>query len=191
VSSSQSYCSDIKSLDSSEIQAYCTPLIKKMKDSYGCPGDVMVDAHIGAWVGELPDCFKGINSEDNASSDNVQHPSTFIQQNQAQLVPINTKMSDLEQNDKTQETLQNIASFQVVMSEEGKVVGFQPTNRPAVNHWSINPLATLLYQGRTLSPGILEPKLKISRPAKAVPIELLMSVNQDSFFALARPVQDS
>jgi len=84
-----------------------------MKNSYGCPGDVMVDAHIGAWVGELPDCFKGINSEDNAASDNVQHPSTFIQQNQAQLVPINTKMSDLEQNDKTQETLQNIASFQV------------------------------------------------------------------------------
>ncbi|PUZ73679.1 hypothetical protein GQ55_1G006400 [Panicum hallii var. hallii] len=190
VSSYQGYCSDINSLDSSEIQAYCTSLIKKMKDSYGCPGDVMVDAHIGAWVGELPDCFKGIDSEDNAASDSVQHSDTFIQENQAQLVPINTKMSDLEQNDRTQETLQNIASFQVVMSEEGKVVGFQPTNRPAVNHWSINPLATLLYQGRTLSPGILEPKLKISRPAKAVPIELLMSVNQDSFFALARPVQD-
>ena len=98
---------------SSQIQAYCTSLIKKMKDSYGCPGDVMVDAHIGAWVGELPDCFKGINSEDNAASDNVQHPYTFSQENQAQLVPINTKMSDLEQNDKTQETLQNIASFQV------------------------------------------------------------------------------
>ncbi|RLN09154.1 hypothetical protein C2845_PM11G12020 [Panicum miliaceum] len=175
VPSSQGYCSDINSLDSSEIQAYCTSLIKKMKDSYGCPGDVMVDAHIGAWVGELPDCFKGINIEDNAASDNVQHPDTFIQENQAQLVPISTKVSDLEQNDRTQETLQNIASFQVVMSEEGKVVGFQPTNRPAVNHWSINPLATLLYQGRTLSPGILEPKLKISRPAKAVPIELLMS----------------
>jgi hypothetical protein len=41
------------------------------------------------------------------------------------------------------------------MSEERKVVGFQPTNRPAVNHWSINPLATLLYQGRMLSPGTL------------------------------------
>jgi hypothetical protein len=39
------------------------------------------------------------------------------------------------------------------MSEEGKVVGFQPTNLPAVNHWATNPLATLLYQGRSLSPG--------------------------------------
>ncbi|RCV04495.1 hypothetical protein SETIT_1G006200v2 [Setaria italica] len=190
VSPSQSYCSDINSLDSSEIQAYCTSLIKKMKDSYGCPGDVIIDAHIGAWVGELPDCFKGINSQDNTASGNVQHPDTFSQENQSQLVPTNIKMSDLEQNDRTQETLQNIASFQVVMSEDGKVVGFQPTNRPAVNHWSTNPLATLLYQGQTLSPGILEPKLKISRPAKAVPIELLMLVNQDSFFALARPIQD-
>ncbi|CAL4890529.1 unnamed protein product [Urochloa decumbens] len=190
VSSSQSYCSDINSLDSSEVQAFCTSIIKKMKDSYGCPGDVLVDAHIGAWVGELPDCFKGINSEDNTASGNVQHPDTFSQENQSQLVPININMSDLEKIVKTQETLQSIASFQVVMSEEGKVVGFQPTNRPAVNHWSTNPLATLLYQGRALSPGILEPRLKIPRPAKAVPIELLMSVNQDSFFALARPIQD-
>ncbi|XP_066329099.1 uncharacterized protein [Miscanthus floridulus] len=189
-SSSQNYCSDIKSLDNSEIQAYCTSLVKKMKDSYGCLGDVMVDAHIGAWVGELPNCFKAINSEDAAASGYFQHPDTLSQENQSQSVPINIKMSHLEQNDRTQETLQNIASFQVVISEEGKVVGFQPTNRPAVNHWATNPLATLLYQGRSLSPGILEPRLKISRPAKAAPIELLMSVNQDSFFALARPVQD-
>ncbi|CAO2041392.1 unnamed protein product [Urochloa humidicola] len=190
VSSSENYCSDICSLDSSEVQAFCTSIIKKMKDSYGCPGDVMVDARIGAWVGVLPDCFKGINSEDNTASGNVQHPDTFSQENQSQLVPINIEMSDLEQNVRTQETLQSIASFQVVMSSEGEVVGFQPTNRPAVTHWSTNPLATLLYQGRALSPGILEPTLKIPRPAKAVPIELLMSVNQDSFFALARAIQD-
>ena len=38
--------------------------------------------------------------------------------------------------------------------------------------------------------AFLEPRLKISRPAKVVPIELLMSVNSESFFALARPIQD-
>lgn len=188
---SQNYCSDIKSLDNSEVQVYCMSLVKKMKDSYGCPGDVMVDSHIGAWVGELPNCFKAISSEDAAASGSFQYPDTLSQENQSQPVPVNTKMSHLEQNDRTQEfPLQNIASFQVVMSEEGKVVGFQPTNLPAVNHWATNPLATLLYQGRSLSPGIIEPRLKISRPAKAAPIELLMSVNQDSFFALARPVED-
>jgi hypothetical protein len=110
------------------------------------------------------------------------------------------------------------------MSEEGKLLGFQPTSRLAVSHWANNPLAALLYEGRKLSPGIrivprtsshwsifnciyalyfvlsntfkwtlsgfLEPRLKISRPAKVVPIELLMSVNSESFFALARHVQD-
>ena len=37
----------------------------------------------------------------------------------------------------------------------------------------------------TLS-GILEPRLKISRPAKVAPIELLMSVNEDSFFCFGK-----
>lgn len=76
------------------------------------------------------------------------------------------------------------------MSEEGKVVGFQPTSRLAVSHWATNPLAALLYEGRKLSPAFLEPTLKISRPTKVVQIELLMSVNSEPFFALARPVQD-
>jgi hypothetical protein len=76
------------------------------------------------------------------------------------------------------------------MSERGKVVGFQPTNRLAVNHWATNPLTKLLYEGRKISPAFLEPRLRISRPAKVVPVELLMSVNPESFFALVRPVQD-
>ncbi|XP_062224358.1 uncharacterized protein LOC133922855 isoform X2 [Phragmites australis] len=86
--------------------------------------------------------------------------------------------------------IHSLDNSEVVMSEEGKVVGFQPTNCLGVNHWATNPLASLLYQGRMLSPDFLEPRLKISRPAKVVPIELLMSVNPESFFALARPVRD-
>ncbi|KAK3151942.1 hypothetical protein QOZ80_2BG0152380 [Eleusine coracana subsp. coracana] len=166
VSSSESYCSDI--LDESEIQAYCTSVVKIIKDSFGFSGDIMVDTNIGAWVGDLPECFMDISSKENAASDDVQYPNSY-----------------------SQEALQNIASFQVVMSEEGRVVGFQPTNRLAVNHWATNPLATLLYEGRALSPGLLEPRLKISRPAKLMATELLMPVNSESFFALARPVQVS
>jgi hypothetical protein len=41
------------------------------------------------------------------------------------------------------------------MSERGKVVGFQPTNRLAVNHWATNPLTKLLYEGRKISPGTM------------------------------------
>ncbi|KAL6848498.1 hypothetical protein ACP4OV_021792 [Aristida adscensionis] len=190
VSSFQSYCSDIHSLDNIEVETYCTSVVKNMKDSFGCPGDIMFDANIGAWVGELPDCFKGINGEYNTASDDIQYPNAYSHEYEPELVPSNVKMAHLEQSYKTKESLQNIASFQVVMSEEGKVVGFQPTNRLAVIHWATNPLARLLYQGRSLGPGFLEPRLKISRPAKVIPIELLTSVDPESFFALARPIQD-
>ena len=40
-----------------------------------------------------------------------------------------------------------------MLSSEGKIIGFQPTSRVAVNHWSANPLAKELYRGRKLSPG--------------------------------------
>lgn len=69
-------------------------VIKKIKDSCGCPGDIMVDENIGAWVGELPDCFKGINLEDNAASDDIEHSSTVSQENQTPLVSTPTKVHE-------------------------------------------------------------------------------------------------
>jgi len=41
----------------------------------------------------------------------------------------------------------------VVLSTDGKIVGFQPTSGVGVNHWAANPLAKELYGGRSLSPG--------------------------------------
>jgi len=41
----------------------------------------------------------------------------------------------------------------VVLSTDGKIVGFQPTSGVGVNHWAANPLAKELYGGRNLSPG--------------------------------------
>lgn len=40
-----------------------------------------------------------------------------------------------------------------------------------------------------LQAGLIEPSLKIHLPNEVVLIELLMSVNPDSCFALARPIQ--
>lgn len=104
----------------------------------------------------------------------------------------------------------------MVLTTEGKIVGFQPTSRVAVNYWAANPLAKQLYGGKNLSPGklnhssckihflltpinlciysslyqagLLETGLRIKRPNDVVVIELLMSVKTDTFFALARPV---
>lgn len=42
-----------------------------------------------------------------------------------------------------------------------------------------------------LAAGILEPSLKIPHPSEVAIIELLMSVNPESRFALARPVIES
>jgi hypothetical protein len=105
----------------------------------------------------------------------------------------------------------SLLTIQVVLSEDGTIVGFQPTSRVAVNQWVSNPLAVKLYKGRKLSPGraqtlhyvnhmcrlsshftlsstgLMEPILRITRPSKIVLIELLMSVNPGSWFALARP----
>lgn len=44
-------------------------------------------------------------------------------------------------------------AIQVVLSRDGKTIGFQPMSRLAVNHWASNPLAKALYGGRKISPG--------------------------------------
>lgn len=41
----------------------------------------------------------------------------------------------------------------MVLSTDGKIVGFQPTSRVGVSHWAANPLAKELYGGRNLTPG--------------------------------------
>lgn len=41
----------------------------------------------------------------------------------------------------------------MVLSTDGKIVGFQPTSRVGVNHWATNPIAKELYGGRKLTPG--------------------------------------
>jgi hypothetical protein len=47
----------------------------------------------------------------------------------------------------------HLFEIQVVFSSEGKIVGFQPLSRVAVNQWADNPLARELYGGKKLSPG--------------------------------------
>lgn len=41
------------------------------------------------------------------------------------------------------------------MSTDWNIIGFQPTNRVAVNNWAANPLAKELHGGKKLSPGII------------------------------------
>ncbi|RZC80598.1 hypothetical protein C5167_043170 [Papaver somniferum] len=100
-----------------------------------------------------------------------------------------SSLSNKSNNDLEAKSAENIASYQVVLSKDGDIIGFQPTSRVAVNHWASNPLAKELYKGKKISPGLIEPGLKISLPRELVQLELLMSVNSESWFVLARPIQ--
>ncbi|XP_077229563.1 deneddylase isoform X2 [Tasmannia lanceolata] len=122
-----------QSLEATELEALCISIVKKIKDALGWPGDILIDSDIGAWTGELPSYLrvsgKGLAQEAMACNGEA---STTVASGD---VPT-----------------QDIASYQVVSSRDGKIIGFQPTSRVAVNHWASNPLAKALYEKRKLSP---------------------------------------
>ncbi|KAK3020275.1 hypothetical protein RJ639_047715, partial [Escallonia herrerae] len=148
--------------ESRKMEGFCISVVEKIKSSFGWPGEITKESGGGAWTGKLPEYLRLVESDSsNVDVSSVSAPS---------------EKSDEEMK----VTGQDIASYQVVLSADGDIVGFQPTSRVAVNHWAANPLAKELY-------GFIEPGLKISCPNEIAVVELLMSVNPDSYFALARP----
>ncbi|KAJ3683097.1 hypothetical protein LUZ60_013324 [Juncus effusus] len=175
IKSCETYSGLLYSPDSPEIENYCKSIVKKVKESLGWSGEIINDSNIGTFIGTIPTYLRDTETE-SVSNDDLTYQTTenFVKKNSNNL----------------EKVYPEIASFQVVISEEGEIVGFQPTSRLGVNFWASNPLAKDLYKGRNLSPGILEPNLKIPRPKKVFLVELLMSTNPESSFALARPIRD-
>ncbi|XP_062162628.1 uncharacterized protein LOC133869603 isoform X2 [Alnus glutinosa] len=168
--SSEVDCALNLSLDTRKLEAFCISIVEKIKDAFGWPGDIKTETSIGSWTGELPSYLRMVGEADSNSEGNSTAPLDKI---------------DADMRISAQE----IASYQVVLSSDGKIVGFQPMSRVAVNHWAANPLAKELYGGRKLSPGFIEPGPKVNHPNELVVMELLMSVNPDACFALARPLR--
>ncbi|KAI5331680.1 hypothetical protein L3X38_021806 [Prunus dulcis] len=162
-----------QSADAVKLEAYfCVSLVEKMKDALDWPGEIKMETDVGAWTGKVPNYLRMVVED----SSNREDMSTF-------------SSSSEKIDEDLKASAQDIASYQVVLSTDGKIVGFQPLGSVAVNHWAANPLAKELYRGRKLSPGLTEPVLKVQRPNEVAVIELLMSVNSDACFALARPVR--
>lgn len=156
-----------QSLDDDELEAFCISVVKRIKDALGWPGDIVREINVGVWTGKLPEYLRMVVENDS----NGEGISTTSEKIDAEI----------------KKSAQDIASYQVVLSLDGKLVGFQPTSRVAVNQWAGNPLAKELYGGRNLSPGLIEPGLKVQQPdGGVVVIELLMSVKPDACFALAK-----
>ncbi|KAJ4868164.1 Uncharacterized protein Rs2_50292 [Raphanus sativus] len=161
-----------QSSDPSELESFSGLVVNKLKDAYSWVGEITLDSSIGAWIGEVPDYLKE-TSRAKAIEEHIGTGSSLLE----------------KLNEDAKASAQDIATYQVVLSSEGKIIGFQPTSRVAVNRWSANPLAKELYNGRKLSPGLIERGLESGRPpTKVVVLELLMSVNSDRPFALVRPL---
>ncbi|KAH9606530.1 hypothetical protein KSS87_000517 [Heliosperma pusillum] len=158
--------------EASQLEAYCCALVKKLKDCYNWNGDVKSDISTGAWIGKIPTSLRNSHVVDPIVQDALSSSST-------------SAVSD----DVLKSSIPEIASYQVVLSIDGSIVGFQPTSRVAVNHWAANPIAKELYGGKELSPGLVEPRLNIKKPENVIVLELLMSSSEDNYFALARPMQ--
>ncbi|KAL9455985.1 hypothetical protein AB3S75_005253 [Citrus x aurantiifolia] len=132
-------------VDAVKLEEMCVSIVKRIKDTFDWPGDIMTEMSIGAWIGEIPNYLKLSHEDDSTSEGNLT----------AALEKIDPDIKS---------SMQDIASYQVVLSTEGKIVGFQPTSRVGVNHWAASPLAKEMYGGRKLSPGLIEPSLKIHLP---------------------------
>ncbi|XP_011096372.1 uncharacterized protein LOC105175586 isoform X2 [Sesamum indicum] len=161
------------SVEIPELETCSLSIIRRIKNSFGWPGEIRINSNACAWTGELPKFLRKVDDTDSNMFD-ILSPS----------IPPGAS------NEETT-ALEDIASYQVVLSTDGNIIGFQPTNRIAVNNWAANPLAKELYGGKNLSPGLVEPGLKISHPIGVVVLELLMSLNPSSNFALVRPVDIS
>ncbi|KAJ8531543.1 hypothetical protein K7X08_026977 [Anisodus acutangulus] len=143
------------SMESSKLEDYCVSIVRRIKEFYCWPGDI------------LPMYLKYEMDSKDSDLNSSSMPSEGIE-------------------DEMKAAAQDIASYQVVLSADGNIVGFQPTSRVAVNQWAANPLVKELYGGKKLSPGLIERGLKISRPSDVVVLELLMSANPQSSFALVQ-----
>lgn len=161
-----------QSMESCKLEDYCVSIVRRIKEFYCWPGDVVMGSGSSAWIGELPIYLK--NEMDS------------------KVLDLNSSSTPSEgTEDEMKAAARDIASYQVVLSGDGKIVGFQPTSRVAESQWEANPLVKELYGKEKLSPDLIEQGLKISRPSDAVVLELLMSTNPQSSFALVRPVTEN
>ncbi|GFP97546.1 hypothetical protein PHJA_001898700 [Phtheirospermum japonicum] len=163
-------CVPHHSVDFFELEMCFVSIIRRIKNYFGWPGEISNKTGVCAWVGEVPKFLKEVDKTDSSMLD------------------VSSTSTPLAASDEEMKAVEDIASYQVVVTRDGSIVGFQPTNRVAVNNWAANPLAKGLHGGKNLSPGLLEPGVKFSRPSDVLALELLISLNPKSYFAMVRGV---
>ncbi|XP_031495656.1 uncharacterized protein LOC116261165 isoform X2 [Nymphaea colorata] len=177
-----------------ELESLCISVMERVKHDLGLAGSIEFNADVGAWTGEIPNYLRTLNGMEIFQKGDA--PPGGFGENHGDVTadPSHSIISEKRQSpdvvgEVTQAPFaQDVASYELLLSRDGKVLGFQPTSLLAVNHWTRNPISSALYMGKKLSPGLFEPRLKIERPDGAILMELLVSVGSASRFSLVRPL---
>lgn len=159
-------------VDSAKSEDLATSIVETVKQTYGWPGDIRKQSDGAAWIGELPEIYRSMVEADYLGVNN-------------------TSVSASSENidDERKALTQDMASYQVILSAEGKILEIQPTSTFAVDHWATNPLVKELYVGRNLLPGLPDPRPETIGPTEMVVFDLFIPINTGSCFALARPTK--
>lgn len=183
-----------------EMQVICTLVVEMVKNALQWPDDIKSTEGKGAWIGKdltewgrLEDkfCTTAV-VEDDPSSGNKKvetiNETGVKEHRQAVASKGDTFSQDHIQGNLQGPNTSDIAVYEVTLSRDGNLLGFQPTSRAAVNRWASNPLAKALYGNQKIRPGLFEPRLKFKGPPKdAVVVELLMLDDPTSRLITARP----
>ncbi|PWA76666.1 hypothetical protein CTI12_AA231320 [Artemisia annua] len=187
------------SMDSSTLEDVCVSIVKKIQAVYGWSGDIRKESGGGVSTGELPEYMRRLIQVDSSDKD-ILPTLTPTGKSDEELLASGQKIASYQVLYRLsllcfsrhyfvrllffiqQKVTQKVKM--IVLSSEGKIVGFQPTSLLAVNNWASNPLTEELYGRKKLSPGFFEPSLKIKPPTEVVLLELVMSEISGSNFVL-------
>ncbi|CAM6086765.1 unnamed protein product [Calypogeia fissa] len=165
-----------------EMESLCHHVVSRLKDAFNLNGEVESSPDRGAWIGvDLSQWGRTQNTEEamvgNADRNGRQEVIQDVE-NQPNVV-----------KDSGTNSVDDILRYQVVLTRDGKVVGFQPGNKAAVGFWADFPFAKELHKGRRLGAGLFERGLKYADLSEeVVAIELLCEESSSPAFT-ARPLQ--
>ncbi|KAG6552457.1 hypothetical protein Mapa_006018 [Marchantia paleacea] len=164
-----------------ELAALCAQLIVRMKDAFGLDGEIKTSPENGAWLG--PDITDWGKKRSAVQGDQRPRDSSSVEARDA----VVNESSNLQRSEPVEEV---VLCYQVVVQRDGKVLGFQPLNKPAISYWANYPFAEDIHNGRRLGPGVVEPGLRyVEPPSQLIAIELLCRPHSYTPSIAARPIE--
>eukprot|EP00250_Pteridium_aquilinum_P004298 c14519_g1_i1 orf=126-2150(+) len=166
-------------LPSEEMEYLCKLVVSKLVKAFSWDVQIQSCAGKGAWT-ECPSAETNVAQNCADTQQNTFEEMEEPAQLRSQLTPEMKgdlaigRESPKGKNDDP-ENRQASLLFQVTLSRDGSVLGFQPLNEAATSCWAAMPFAQNLHNVQNLKPGFWERPLKFRRPpTDAVVLELQM-----------------